>query len=66
MKRKTIITVVSVLLNLVLLAALAYSTKIHNRGDGALPPSFYLIQRLPDVAVLQNTAKDSIIAGVVK
>jgi hypothetical protein len=66
MKRKTIITVVSSVLNLVLLATLAYSTKVHSRTDGSSLLSFHYVQRLPDVAVLQNASKGNIIAGVVK
>lgn len=66
MKNKTIIAVVSSLLNIVLLATLAYSTKAHNQKPGDLPPSFRFIQNLPEVAVLQNAGKDGIIAGILK
>ena len=54
MKRKTLITVVSGIINVVLLAALAYSTKINSQTDRSLPPSFRFIQRLPMVALAQE------------
>jgi hypothetical protein len=54
MKKKAIVTIVSVALNLILLAVLARSTTEHNRLNVCTPVTIFKIQQLPEAVTSGN------------
>ena len=67
MKKKSIILIVSACLNLVLLAAVAYSIKFNSRAEHTAAPVF-LVQSLPEVVLAQNPSlnQKGALASIVK
>ena len=54
MKKKAIVTIVSVALNLILFAVLMRSTNENNRLDVSTPATIFKIQQLPDAVTAGN------------
>jgi len=65
MKKKYVITIISVCLNLVLFSALVYLNKINNRSEGTTAPLIQL-QQLPQFGLLQRDAREIALASLVK
>ncbi|MBW8865150.1 MAG: hypothetical protein JF609_09570 [Verrucomicrobia bacterium] len=65
MKKKYVITIISIGLNVVLFSALAYCNKINARTDGATAP-LILLQQLPDIGLLQGDGQGLALASAVK
>jgi hypothetical protein len=65
MKKKSVITLVSVVLNLVLFSALACFNKINSRADGVGAP-FFLVQHLGEAGYVQTHSHEVTLASTVK
>jgi len=65
MKKKYVITIISVCLNVVLFSALAYCNKINSRSEGATAP-LILLQQLPEIGLLQGDSQGIALASTVK
>ena len=65
MKKKSVIAILSVVLNLVLFSALAYSNKVNSNAVGA-PPPFFICQHLPDLGYVQSDGHAVALASAVK
>lgn len=65
MKKKYLITIISVCLNVVLFSALAYTNKINAHTEGATAPTF-IYHPLPDIGGLQSDGQGIALASAVK
>jgi len=65
MKKKSLIIVTSVVLNLVLFSALAHFNKINNRTEGIGAP-FFRVQHLPEFGQQQGNSKSLVVASTTK
>jgi hypothetical protein len=65
MKKKSVITIASIFLNLVLFSALVYFDKINNQPITAAAPVFHL-QHLSDIGYSQSDGHGMTLASTVK
>lgn len=65
MKKKYVITIISVCLNVVLFSALAYFNKVNNRLEGATAP-LILLQQLPALGQIQSDGQGIALASTLK
>ena len=65
MKKKSIITITSIFLNVVLFSALAYYNKVNSHAATA-PAPFFRLQHLPEVVCSQIESRGIALASNVK